>query len=147
MTINIRVKGASAERDIANKLNEIISKVLKEFGVTDTIKDNHTWFCQRNQNQSAVGGSDLTNTYGYCIEVKRQETLNINSWWKQVTLAATKNGEIPVLIYRQTRKQWKCVIQGYIALPNGQFGACKAEVDFDTFLKAFESHVRHKLKG
>jgi hypothetical protein len=145
--VNIRIKGASAEREIAEKLNVVIRRILKEFTDDETILNNHNYYVQRNQNQTAVGGNDLVNTYGFGIEIKRQEVLNINTWWVQCTKAAQLNSEIPVLLYRQTRKPWKCVIQGFIGLPKGQFGACRAEVEFETFLIAFEHHVRHKLNG
>lgn len=145
MAINIRVKGASAERDIANQLNAIINKILLEKGIKDLTNANY--FVQRNQNQSAVGGNDLNNTYGFGIEVKRQEALSINTWWKQCTKAAMEANEVPVLLYRQTRKPWKCIMQGYLGLPKGQFGNCRVEIDFDVFLNVFEHHVRHKLEN
>jgi hypothetical protein len=144
--INIRTKGASAERQIATKLNEIITASLHECGIIFDSSD-HTFFVQRNQNQTAVGGDDLINTYGFSIEVKRQETLSINTWWKQCVTSATKNSATPVLLFKQSRKPWRCILQGYIGLPNGQFGACRMEIDFDTFLIAFKHHVKHKLKG
>lgn len=145
MGINIRVKGASAERDIAIQLNTIINKILLEKGVTDITNANY--FVQRNQNQSAVGGNDLHNTYGFGIEVKRQEALSINTWWKQCTKAAFEANEVPVLLYRQTRKPWKCIMEGYAGLPNSQFKNCRMEVDFEVFLEVFEHHVRHKLEN
>jgi hypothetical protein len=147
MAINIRTKGASAEREIATTLNGIIIKVLKEKDPTITLQSNHNYFVQRNQQQTAVGGNDLINTYGFGIEVKRQELLSINTWWKQCVAAANKNGETPVLLYRQTRKQWKCVMGAFVGLPNNQFGACRAEIDFETFLLVFEKHVRHRINS
>lgn len=143
--VNIRTKGASAERDIANQLNDIIRKILLENEVSDI--NNPNYYVQRNQNQSAVGGNDLNNTYGFGIEVKRQETLSINTWWKQCTKAAFEANEIPVLLYRQTRKPWKCIMEGYLAVPNGQFKSTKVEVDFEAFLFVFLQHVRHKLEN
>lgn len=147
MAINIRVKGATAEREIATTMNAIILKVLKEVTDDPVMLSNHNYFVQRNQQQTAVGGNDLINTYGYGIEIKRHEVLNVNTWWKQCKAAADKNGEIPVLLYRQARKKWVCVMQAYLQMPNNQFGACRAEVSFESFLKAFEIHVRHKIRG
>lgn len=147
MAINIRVKGATAEREIATTLNAIIYKVLREATSDPLILNNHNYFVQRNQQQTAVGGNDLINTYGFGIEVKRQEVLNVNTWWKQCKAAADKNGETPVLLYRQTRKKWVCVMQVYLQMPNNQFGACRAEVSMESFLKVFESHVRSKIRG
>ncbi len=146
MAINIRVKGATAEREIATMLNEIITKVLKDYNQHELI-DNHNYFVQRNQQQTAVGGNDLINTYGFGIEVKRQEALSINTWWKQCTVAAMKNNETPVLLYRQTRQKWKCITTAYVMLPNNQFGQCRAEIAMEDFLKTFEHHVRAKLRN
>ena len=151
MAINIRIKGASAERDIADKLNAIVKKVLIECGQHDML-DNHNYFAQRNQQQTAVGGNDLINTYGFGIEVKRQEALSINTWWEQCTKAAMKNNEVPVLLFRQTRQKWRCITTLYIGLPKNaegrvQFGQCRAEITIDDFLKTYEHHVRAKLKG
>ena len=143
--VNIRTKGASAERDIANQLNDIIRRILLENEVIDI--NNPNYYVQRNQNQSAVGGNDLNNTYGFGIEVKRQEALSINTWWKQCTKAAFEANEIPVLLYRQTRKPWKCIMEGYLAVPNGQFQTTRVEVDFEAFLFVFLQHVRHKLEN
>lgn len=143
--INIRTKGASAERDIADQLNQIIRQVLTEYGYSESDKDNHSYFVQRNQNQTAVGGNDLVNTYGFGIEVKRQEALSINTWWKQCVVAATKQNQTPVLLYRQSRKPWMCVMEGYTKLPNNQYGRCRMEIEFSMFLKTFEIYVRDTL--
>jgi hypothetical protein len=145
MSINIRVKGASAEREIATILNNIVLKVLNEFNISESISSNHNLFAQRNQNQTAVGGNDLINTYGFGIEVKRQEALSINTWWRQCASAAFKNNEVPVLLFKQSRKKWRCIMQGFIGLPSNQFGSCRMEIDFDTFLAAYERHVRFQL--
>jgi hypothetical protein len=77
-------------------LNDIIVKVMTALAFpADEIEKAKT-MVQRNQNQSAVGGCDLTNTFGMAIEVKRQETLAIPEWWRQVTKAAEKNNELHV---------------------------------------------------
>lgn len=78
---------------------------------------------QRNQNQSAVGGSDITNPFKWAIEVKRCETIEIDKWWKQVTDAA-KPGETPFLIYRKNAlpgkvhgpKAWNIILVGSVPL-------------------------------
>jgi Holliday junction resolvase len=142
--VNVRQKGAGGEREIADDLNYIIYSVQKELGC-----DNPTMqSVQRNQNQSAVGGADLTGTLGLSIEVKRQEQLSVNTWWEQCTTAAKQNGGIPVLLYRQNGKKWKCVM--YFMLPlNGQNQAyipgVRAETDYDTFKMFFRTWVKRYL--
>lgn len=143
--INIRQKGAEGERQIYKALNPIIQKVMKEMNFPDEQVEAASRMVQRNQNQSAVGGNDLSNTFGMSIEVKRQEQLSINTWWKQTVDAADRNKEHPVLLYRQNNKPWKCVTMGYVQLPNQQFANLRVEFDWDAFLSWFEMWVRASL--
>lgn len=144
--VNIRQKGAGGEREIADDLNFIIYQTMQQM-----LCDNPTMrSVQRNQNQSAVGGADLTGTLGLSIEVKRQEQLAINTWWVQCTAAAEQNGGIPVLLYRQNGKKWRCVMN--FALPlNGPNQAyipnVRAETDYDTFKSFFKAWVVRYLNN
>lgn len=146
MAIDVRQKGASGEREICDAMNFIIHNVMKNMGfpAEDCLKAMSS--VQRNQNQSAVGGNDLTNTFGLSIEVKRQEALSINTWWKQCEAAAHRNNERPVLLYRQNRGKWKCITYVWIPLPNGRSVQSRAEFDFDTFKEWFAHWVETKLK-
>ena len=141
MSINIRQKGQEGEREVQRALEPIVRKVMSEGGYALPDKP----IVQRNQNQSAVGGSDLSNTFGMCIEVKRQEQLSINTWWKQCTTAATENNEHPVLLYRQNGKKWRCVTTLWLHLPGGAQQQARAEMDWDSFLHWFEEWVRRTL--
>lgn len=143
--INIRQKGASGEREICDLLNDIIQKVMRsmDYSAEEVIKAGKT--VQRNQNQTAVGGNDLTNTFGLSIEVKRQEQLAINTWWKQTVEAADRNSEHPVLLYRQNGKKWNCVTMGYLELPNSKFVKIRMAIDFEDFKTWFEKWVFEKL--
>jgi hypothetical protein len=141
MGIDIRQKGQEGEREIQRALEPIIRKVMTEGGFPLPDKA----IVQRNQNQSAVGGSDLSNTFGLAIEVKRQEQLSINTWWKQCETAAKDNDEWPVLLYRQNGKKWRCVTLVWLHLPAGAQRQGRAEFDMDTFLAWFEEWVRRKL--
>jgi len=145
MGINIRQKGASGEREICDLLNSIIQKVMRkmDYSAEAVLAAGKT--VQRNQNQTAVGGNDLTNTFGMSIEVKRQEALSINTWWKQTTEAADRNNEHPVLLYRQNGKKWNCVTMGYVELPNSKFIKIRLAMDFDDFKLWFENWVGEKL--
>ena len=145
MGINIRQKGASGEREICDLLNDIIQKVMRsmDYSAEEVIKAGKT--VQRNQNQTAVGGNDLTNTFGLSIEVKRQEQLAINTWWKQTVEAADRNLEHPVLLYRQNGKKWNCVTMGYLELPNSKFVKIRMAIDFEDFKTWFEKWVFEKL--
>ncbi len=148
MAINARTKGASGEREIADLLNFQIYSVMKKLGYNeaDCLKAMTT--VQRNQNQSAVGGNDLTNVLGLSIEVKRQENLSIPAWWRQCVAAAERNKEVPVLIYRQNRKPWHirtllwAQVPGQVA--NG-YVQVVGEMDLDGFKAWFAEWVRQSL--
>lgn len=146
MSINIREKGQEGEREIQRALEPIVRKVMEAGGYALPDKP----IIQRNQNQSAVGGSDLSNTFGLCIEVKRQEQLSINTWWKQCTDAAKDNGETPVLLYRQNGKKWRCVVMVGLPLPArttplDSLLMFRAELSWDDFLAWFEQWVQRQL--
>lgn len=150
MTLNPRTKGAEGERQVVKLLTEIIVRVMGEEGYPENDIEAARKSVQRNQNQSAVGGNDLTNTFGMSIEVKRQEQLAVNQWWKQCETAALRNHELPVLIYRQNRKAWHVRTYAWLPLPGAEMWAqAKAVVEFDeaTFKSWFEQWVRGKLKA
>src|SRR5699024_4186713 len=63
---------------------------------------------ERNLMQTAKGGYDLVGVDWLAVEVKRQETLNVNGWWKQ-TLEQASEGQTPVLLYRKNRQPWRAV--------------------------------------
>jgi len=92
MAVNGRNKGAAAEREVA--------AILKKWTGLDV---------RRNLEQVRSGGYDLEGIDFIALEVKRCETLALPAWWRQ-TLAQTKPEQIPVLVYRQNRKQWTWVV-------------------------------------
>lgn len=115
--INIRQKGAEGERQVVRALNEVLQRVLEAHQWPEHIREACKKSIQRNQNQSAVGGNDLVNVFGLGIEVKRQEELSINTWWKQCTEAAMRNHEFPVLVYRKNKQAWSVVMYASLPLP------------------------------
>lgn len=104
--INIRTKGQRGEREIVNWVNDIYTEIHHTLGIPLPPKP----IAQRRQNQSAVGGMDLDNTCSYAFEIKNQETLSLNSWWKQTILSAQETKKRPVLIYKDKRK-WFVMLQ------------------------------------
>lgn len=153
--INIRQKGAEGERQVAKVLNAIIQKVLTEQQWPAEVIAGAENCVQRNQNQSAVGGCDLSNVFGLAVEVKRQEQLSIGTWWKQTVASAIRNREVPVLIYRQNQQKWSVVMYLHNPLPvltlesEGQSKyssqSMRAEISWDDFQSWFEQWVRRKL--
>jgi hypothetical protein len=152
MGINIRTKGAEGERQVARALNEVIQTVLRKQEWSPEVIAGCEQCVQRNQNQSAVGGCDLSNVFGLAIEVKRQEQLSVNSWWTQCVESATRNREFPVLIYRQNRQAWSVVMYAALSLPTLNEGAsqfaslpARVEISWDDFLRWFALWVERKL--
>ena len=150
MSINVRTKGQEGEREIAKILNSIVAKVRDEFKLPQYAKEDELF--QRNQNQSAVGGSDLSNPLFLEIEVKRQEDLSVGSWWTQCITSAKRTGGIPILIFRQNRKKWRiCMLvelplfpencKKYLAMP-----WVRAEIDLDTFKQWFKMYYTEWVK-
>lgn len=146
--VNIRQKGANGEREIYHALNPIVQRVLRRLGYPDDVVNSAANAIQRNQNQSAVGGNDLSNTFGMSIEVKRQEQLAINTWWKQCEEAANRNNELPVLLYRQNNKKWQCMTIGWVDLPDKKQARKRVTMDWESFLNWFELWVEtHIMSG
>lgn len=149
MTINIRQKGAEGERQVIKMLTPIIQRVMGELEFPQEKIDAALKMVQRNQNQSAVGGNDLSNTFGMSIEVKRQEQLAINTWWAQCEAAALRNNELPVLIFKQNNKPWRFITWGFLHCPaeRGGWTSTRARVEFnqETFERWFAEWVRGQL--
>lgn len=147
--INIRAKGAEGERQVIKKLTPIIQQVMREMDFPAEKVEAALKMVQRNQNQSAVGGNDLSNTFGLSIEVKRQEQLAINTWWKQCEAAALRNNELPVLIFKQNNKPWRFMTYGFLHVPaeRGAWGSIRTRVEFNEtdFNRWFASWVRGQL--
>lgn len=150
MGINIRTKGANGEREIADDLNAIIAFVYSRHGLPYPLKPQ----VQRNQNQTAVGGCDLTGTYDLAIEVKRQEQLAINTWWKQCVMSAEQCGRHPVLLFRQNAKpgqrtKWRCLTFVEIAGPTAQSEPMKvrAELEYEDFLNWFRALANFNVQA
>lgn len=145
--INVRQKGAGGEREIIDACEPIVRKVMEENGLTHSYAKP---VMQRNQNQSAVGGSDITNPFALAIEVKRQESLSVNTWWAQCLTAAQAANECPVLLYRQNGKKWRCVTYAHLPLPStdgslNAFMRVRVEFDWPQFLEWFEQWVRRMI--
>ncbi len=140
--INIRAKGQEGEREVARAMNSIVETVLTKHGITLPDKP----IVQRNQNQSAVGGSDLTNPFHLAVEVKRQEQLSVNTWWKQCCTAAIADGAVPVLVYRRNKQAWSVVMLVDVALGDGSHvSGVRAEIAWDAFLQWFYNLVDRRV--
>lgn len=140
-------KGKNAEREVATLLNGMVMGVMRELGFPNDKVLAAAKTVQRNQNQSAVGGNDLVNVFGLSIEVKRQEQLSINAWWRQTVTAATRNNEHPVLIFKQNHKPWRVITWCAFRLPmDGHQCYYRGEMDYLDFQQWFKQWVKMKLQ-
>lgn len=104
--INSKQKGARGERAIA--------EILREHGFTDARRTAQ--YCGNTGDASDVVGLD-----GFHVEVKHQERIEIDKWWKQTTHDAKESGTIPLLVFRKNRQDWRVCL------------------DFETFLDILKS--------
>lgn len=148
--INSRTKGHDAERDIAKRLNDIVEVIRTAY--RGPLPEDWTPQVQRNQNQSAVGGDDLIGTYQFSIEIKRQEQLSLDKWWEQACASASRQGKVPVVIFKQSRQPWRVLIGGGIAHPGLSMVApaiwhkCgRVEVKLEDFEELFAKVVKASM--
>lgn len=148
MAINVRTKGQTGEREICDFFNDIYKEVYEYLQMPLPAKP----IAQRNQNQSAVGGCDITNTCFFAVEVKRQEALSINTWWKQCLVSAVEANKFPVLIYRQNKQKWKVVLfMNPIMLfadekRHHSDDPPRCEISLEDFRMIFKSHAIEYIK-
>lgn len=102
--INSRAKGAGGEREFSRVIHQHLGVELV-----------------RNLEQSRNGGHDLTTTGtdpvslaldAYAIEVKRYMAVTpsmLAVFWEQATQQAARAERIPVLAYREDRREWLIV--------------------------------------
>ncbi|AUR88754.1 hypothetical protein NVP2117O_76 [Vibrio phage 2.117.O._10N.261.45.E9] len=135
-------KGKRGEREIAKILQTAIDEVydgLELEGCRPSIS--------RNLNQARSGGFDLAGLPWLAPEVKRQEQLNINGWWKQTTRQAEAAGAEPVLLYKQNHKKWQVVTLVTMPLPDGKRIRLRATLSLDDWLFYFKEQIKRRLNS
>ncbi|UPT53018.1 holliday junction resolvase [Hafnia phage yong3] len=147
--VSSQQKGKRGEREICDFFNDIYAEVHKELGIPFPEKP----IAQRNQNQSAVGGCDISNTCQYAVEVKRQEALNINTWWKQCVQSGWELGKFPVLMFKQSRQKWRVMLfMNPVVATNSEWQwyekkeSIRAEISLEDFRIIFKAHAKAWLK-
>lgn len=145
--VHVVNKGKEGEREIARYLRGVIGDVIKQIPtLTQTDIDRLSEIVQRNTNQSSSGGCDIM-LFGIAIEVKRQETLNLNNWWNQCLTSAVRNDHTPVLIWRQNRKPWSVMM--HVEIPISETGESVlgvGVVKLEHFLTWFHHHITNVIK-
>lgn len=138
MGIHVLNKGKAGEREAIKFLQPIIYKVYELAGLEPVE-------LFRNQNQSALGGYDIDGLPWLALEIKRQETLNLNAWWKQVTTACADN-QVPVVMFRQNRKQWRFLTVGWIHTGGQGYVTARVELTKEDFINWFEQRLLHYIE-
>lgn len=125
-------KGKQGEREFNSIINTLLGKI--------SVRRKECGLPRLNINSvSAVhdNDADIQSIPGLAIEVKRQETLAINTWWNQTVRQADNLGAIPVLAYRQNRSKWKILLPAYL-LGIGIRGYLVCELDtFEDWLYGY----------
>ena len=121
-----RQKGQRGEREICKILAE---KLGGEF--------------KRNLMQTAEGGYDVLGLDGWAVEVKYQEKLQIEKWWKQAVeqSSATKK---PVLFFRKSREDWRVVVPYAENFITHEYYSV---IPLDDFCKALDRRTENKSRG
>lgn len=112
-----RRKGSSGERELFHLLNDGLGEDL----------------FRRNLLQTRQGGADNEDhrDVPVCIEVKRQERVQLGAWQKQLEAAAAEVNKTPVLAWRKNREPWRFLvtmtIQDFIAYLNWRMTSERTE--------------------
>src|SRR5688572_14906985 len=95
-----RRKGANGELEIMRLIQPTVDRVCEGCGCPQIV-------LQKNRDQRyAKKQYDVIGLPWFAFEVKRVENQSgINGWWEQVKDAA-REGQIPVLFYRQNNRPW-----------------------------------------
>ena len=129
-----RNKGARGEREFIKILQAVVSDVCEEDAPQ----------LKRNLFQPMEGGMDVAGLHGIALEVKFQERLNVKQWWEQTVSQKTRDDQVAVLAYRQSRRPWRIMIEGAIMRPICIH--CPVEVTLEDFLKWFRYFVERQCE-
>lgn len=139
-------KGKRAEREMANILNPILVKLVKEIGCDPVA-------LKRNLAQSQQGGFDLEGLPWIAIEIKHHKAVSISSWWAQTLRQAGPRVDTPfsydrepVLIWKQHGGQWKVRMIGRLFIETGRSLYSVVDISLEAFLVWFEKRAEVELR-
>ena len=113
--VHARNKGKAAESEFINMFQTLFPETI-----------------ERNLEQVRSGGSDVSGSEPFVIEIKRVEKLDFPSWWRQVRAATKAVSDIPVVAYRQSRQPWKFLLPATLIVSKSEAFII---VDMETFIK------------
>jgi hypothetical protein len=134
-------KGARAEREAIKLLTPVVTEIYSKFGMEQPR-------LQRNSMQADGGGSDIAGLEWMALEIKHQETLNVNQWWEQCVgqvkvriINGKEVSQVPVLMYKRNNVKWRVMMHGLLRTGGEQNIVCPCDIPMESFLLYF----RHKL--
>lgn len=133
-----RSKGQRGEREIVHLLQPYVNKAFQDCGLQPPL-------IQRNQLQSDRGGYDLVGVPWMAPEVKRCETLNLKAWWKQC-MEQAKDGQTPVLFYRQNASKWRVRMVGILPATGCKDVKVVVDISIDAFLHYFYQRCQYEAE-
>lgn len=133
-----RNKGKRGEREIVKLLQPILDEEYERVGLEPPR-------LQRNTLQSDSGGYDLVGIDNLAIEIKYQESYNLNSWWAQ-TCAQANDNQLPVLCYRKSRVAWRVRTFGLLCWHSRQAHVV-VDISIEEFLNYFRMIVQEELSN
>lgn len=96
---------------VASKINSRTKGKMGELELAQLLRTQGHLEARRGQQYCGLdGNADVIGVKGIHIECKRQEKVFDEMWMKQAEDDARK-GDIPVVIYRRNREQWKVLIR------------------------------------
>lgn len=131
--INVKQKGAKAERDVIAMLQPVVNEVCGELGIEPMV-------LKRNLEQTRGGGYDIVGVDWLAVEVKHQTMDRRDAWWEQTKKQAGVDQE-PILVYKLTGNKWWVRMYGRL-----QHGSDFVRCPVDITPAAFLVYFRHRLK-
>lgn len=122
--VNSRAKGASFEREIANKLQDELGASFKRDIEQYRAADHGDIICD-------------DHSFPYVLELKRYAGKGhtyVQAWWDQVEKAAQAAGKEPVLIYKYDRQPITVVMRLEHLMGDGALHDEKVRMDWEAFI-------------
>lgn len=131
MTVMQRRKGNRGEIEFSKAISEHLGETItRELGA------------------ARDGGPDLLLGSNWAVEVKRGETLRLESWWDQACEQAAALYRYPALAYRQNRQPWRILVPLDVVLWGIKTWEAQNTLDWaaQVSLPGFATVVRESLR-
>jgi hypothetical protein len=132
-----RDKGARGEREVIDLLQPIVDTAYHAAGLEPP------QLKRTSSMQADGGGCDVHGLPWLALEVKRQEALLPEAWYRQCVQQATRD-QLPVLIYRQSKHPWRVRLLVQIAVTNT---LVVADISIGDFLSYFAEVLALSLRS